>query len=400
MCGRDDRGTRSGGDGEVLRIVEPADVVPDDRARAARFGEHRGPPRVDRERDIQAGVERSDRRHHPVELLGLADLGPGPGLHPAHVEQVGAVDHQLLGPSHQGIELEGQAGVVERVGGSVEDPHHEGAVGDVVDPITEAVRRSWVRRSFPPGLHPIEPTGASSDEPQELPERRPDRDEPRTTLRSSMLNGSNDAAAAIPSNACTSATTGARSSADSAGAMHPGHAPDHPGRETTDRDRTHQRCGEHVGRQRCEREVAEDGEQHRRDTDLRGKGDGERVAQRMRSCEPSRDRRREQRDPDRRAARQRETRRSGPGTDLRATTPIAASASSRSPDAGRPRNPANIAPPAIATARNTDGSQRVIVPKTTITTRPTTNRPRNPSRRSSGATSASTNATFSPETAR
>ncbi len=39
-----------------------------------------------------------DGRDDPVELLGLPDLGAGAGLDPTHVEQVGAVVHQPLGP--------------------------------------------------------------------------------------------------------------------------------------------------------------------------------------------------------------------------------------------------------------------------------------------------------------
>ena len=81
------------------------------------------------------------------------------------------------------------------------------------------------------------------------------------------------------------------------------------------------------------------------------------------------------------------------------SSPIAASTSTRDPVVGRPSAPAIIATTAIVIARSTDGSQRVMVPKHTSTTNATTTRPRSPDRRSSGANSASTNATFSPETA-
>ena len=50
-------------------------------------------------------------------------------------------------------------------------------------------------------------------------------------------------------------------------------------------------------------------------------------------------------------------------------------------------------------ARSTDGSHRVMVPNSTSTPRPPASRPNSPSRRSSGAHSARTNATFSPDTA-
>ena len=87
-----------GRDRQVVGIGEAADVVADDRAGPARRVEHRRPPRVDRERDVEAGVQRLDRGHDPVELLGLADLGPGPGLHAADVEEVGAVGDELPRP--------------------------------------------------------------------------------------------------------------------------------------------------------------------------------------------------------------------------------------------------------------------------------------------------------------
>ena len=45
--------------------------------------------------------------HHPVELLGLADLGAGPGLHPADVEQVGALRATSASARRkEGVELE------------------------------------------------------------------------------------------------------------------------------------------------------------------------------------------------------------------------------------------------------------------------------------------------------
>ena len=93
--GGDDRRVVGGGDREVVGIGEAGDVVADDRARVARGVEHRRAPGVDRERHVEARAQRLDRGHDPFELLGLADLGPGPGLHAADVEQVGAVGDEL-----------------------------------------------------------------------------------------------------------------------------------------------------------------------------------------------------------------------------------------------------------------------------------------------------------------
>ena len=127
--GGDDGGVVLGRDPEVVGIVEAGDVVADDRARAARGVEHRRPPGVDRERHVEAGLQRLDRGHDPVELLGLVDLGPGAGLHPADVEQVGAVGDELLGPAHERVEVPGRAPVVERIGGAVQDPHDDDRAG-------------------------------------------------------------------------------------------------------------------------------------------------------------------------------------------------------------------------------------------------------------------------------
>ena len=66
--------------------------------------------------------------------------GPGAGLHPAHVEQVGPVVDQLAGPAHQVVEGEGGPLVVEGVGGPVEDAHDQGPVGDVEGPVAERQR--------------------------------------------------------------------------------------------------------------------------------------------------------------------------------------------------------------------------------------------------------------------
>ena len=54
--GRDDGRVVLRGDDEIVGIREAADVVRDDRTRGARCVEHRGPPRVDRERHVEHGI--------------------------------------------------------------------------------------------------------------------------------------------------------------------------------------------------------------------------------------------------------------------------------------------------------------------------------------------------------
>ena len=84
--------------GEVVGIGEAADVVAHHRARLVGGGGHAGAPRVDRDRHVEPPRHRLDGRDDPVELLGLGHLRPGTGLDPAHVEDVGPLGHQLLGP--------------------------------------------------------------------------------------------------------------------------------------------------------------------------------------------------------------------------------------------------------------------------------------------------------------
>ena len=73
-------------------------------------------------------------------------VGPGPGLDPAHVEQVGPVVDQLLGPAQELVEGVGGPLVVEGVGGAVEDAHHQGPVTDVEGPVARGSGRSHARR--------------------------------------------------------------------------------------------------------------------------------------------------------------------------------------------------------------------------------------------------------------
>ena len=93
-------------------------------------------------RHVEARAQRLDRGNDAVELLGLADLGPGTRLHAPDVEQVGAVGDERLGAPQERVELPGRAAVVERVGRAVEDAHHQRRAG---------ARRSTGRRAAASG---------------------------------------------------------------------------------------------------------------------------------------------------------------------------------------------------------------------------------------------------------
>lgn len=81
------------------------------------------------------------------------------------------------------------------------------------------------------------------------------------------------------------------------------------------------------------------------------------------------------------------------------TSATTATARSRTRLTGRPTVEAVMASAAMATALNTDGSHRVNTPKASTTPTPATSRARSPSRRNIGPATASTKATFCPETA-
>ncbi len=81
--------------------------------------------------------KRLDGGHDALELLGLGDLVPRPRLHSADVEQIGAVDDELLGLAKEVVEAVVAALVEERVGRAVEDAHHERPGGDVVPGVAE-----------------------------------------------------------------------------------------------------------------------------------------------------------------------------------------------------------------------------------------------------------------------
>lgn len=82
------------------------------------------------------------------------------------------------------------------------------------------------------------------------------------------------------------------------------------------------------------------------------------------------------------------------------TSTTTASDSVRMPDTSRPNVPAVVAISAMTVARNTDGSNRVISAKKNNTPATVTKRERIPMRDRTGRTTASTNATFSPDTTR
>ena len=86
-------------------------------------------PRVHADHHVgMASAHRGDERHDAADLLGEVDLGAGPRLHPADVDDVGAFGHRRVDPVHRGGVGERGAAVVERVGCAVDDRHHQRAV--------------------------------------------------------------------------------------------------------------------------------------------------------------------------------------------------------------------------------------------------------------------------------
>ena len=79
---------------------------------------------------------------------------------------------------------------------------------------------------------------------------------------------------------------------------------------------------------------------------------------------------------------------------------VTARARTRSRELGRPIAQASRDTATMATARSTEGSQRVRMPKKTSTPAPATSRPPIASLRNRGATRARTKARFSPDTTR
>ena len=150
-----------GGDGEVVGVGEPADVVADHRADPQGLPEHRGSPGVHRQGHVEAAVEGVERGDDPLELLCLTDLGTWAGLHPADVQEVGALHHELVGLGQEGVEVEVGALVEEGVGGPVEDAHDQRAVAHVeaVRPEGDDRTRRDEHHRPRPRVHGAEPIG-------------------------------------------------------------------------------------------------------------------------------------------------------------------------------------------------------------------------------------------------
>ncbi len=96
------RGPGGGRHRQVLGVGEATDVVAHHRPDGVGLLGHRGPPGVDRQRDVEPGPQGLEGRDDPVELLGLVDRRARAGLHPAHVEQVGAVVRPAARPGAPG----------------------------------------------------------------------------------------------------------------------------------------------------------------------------------------------------------------------------------------------------------------------------------------------------------
>ena len=135
------------GDGEVVGIAEPADVVADDRAGLARGVEHARPPRVarDRRRRSARGAPRSAGRpgRAPRPRSPRARARPS-----RRRRRAGRRPRSTSTSARRSevVELERRAPVVERVGRAVEDAHHERAGREVVHRVTEAVPPPASRR--------------------------------------------------------------------------------------------------------------------------------------------------------------------------------------------------------------------------------------------------------------
>ena len=117
---------------QVVGIGETADVVAHQGTLGVGGARHRGSPRIDGDGGVEARYQFADHRDHPLHLLALGHVGTRTGLDPSEIQYVGAVGHQLSGPSVKGIEFVGGPVVVEGIRGAVEDAHDEGPVGQVV----------------------------------------------------------------------------------------------------------------------------------------------------------------------------------------------------------------------------------------------------------------------------
>ena len=91
------------------------------------------PRKVSTEMGRSKLVQCGYRRHDAVDLLGGGDLGSGGCTDPADVEDVGSVGDVLFGQAQEVVKVPVATLVEERVGGAVEDGHHDRPVGDVDD---------------------------------------------------------------------------------------------------------------------------------------------------------------------------------------------------------------------------------------------------------------------------
>ena len=209
-------------------------------------------------------------------------------------------------------------------------------------------------------------------------------------------------ACSSPSGACAvrSATSSSHARASRVGWCRssatgvPADAGDQAAGEAPDHDEPGHRDAEEVGRQRRDGDRAEGGQQHGRHPELRGEGDAGGLAEGGGAGEGRR-----QRAGRARRWRRRRTRRAGSRPSARAsgsisTSAVTASPTTRSREIGTPGIARVAASAAIAEARSTDGSKRVITPKSPITTRVAPSRGQRRRRRSSGPASARANATF------
>ncbi len=118
------RRARLGADvGEPL-VAQPADVVDDRGARGDRGARDRGLVRVHRDERTQLSGDALDQWHHAGDLLVGVDGGPVRDARlAADIDHVGAGGDQRPRPLHARLERRVLAGIGERVGRRVDDPH-------------------------------------------------------------------------------------------------------------------------------------------------------------------------------------------------------------------------------------------------------------------------------------
>ena len=81
-----------------------------------------GPPGVNTDHQIRIGLaDGCDERHHPALFLAGAHFGPRACLDPADVDRVGTVGHRTRDCGQGHLVVEKAAGIVEGVGGAVDD---------------------------------------------------------------------------------------------------------------------------------------------------------------------------------------------------------------------------------------------------------------------------------------